>query len=277
MSKQLHKNQLTPRPNPIPKGEWLANYLLRAPIFFLTTAIFGSLSLLASLWDKSGRQQHAIAQRWGRAITRISGARVNIINGEYLDGSVAVYAANHLSYMDTPVIFGSLPFQFRIVARHELFSLPFIGWHLTRSGQVPVNVSNPLASIKSLSSAVKTLKAGLPVFIFPEGGRSESGHPEAFLNGPAFMAIRAQVPIVPIALIGTHELLPIHSSLFHPVPVTLIAGTPIPTTGYTIKQTDELTAQIKDEISRLYYQHSYLKPLSQPEAEPLANHPPLSL
>lgn len=273
---------LKPRPNPIPKLEWLINYCFRAPAFFLSTAIFGSLSLIASLWDKSGRQQHAIAHSWGRAITRISGARVTILNGERLrlhseGGRAAIYAANHLSYMDTPVIFGALPFQFRIVARHELFKLPFIGWHLTRSGQVPVNVTNPRASIASLSSAVRTLKAGMPVFIFPEGGRSESGHPDAFLNGPAFMAIRAQVPIVPMALIGTHELLPIHTSVFHPVRVKLAVGEPINTNGYSIRQIDELTMRMKTEICRLFYAHTYLErgpadiPRPEPEAITLEN------
>jgi 1-acyl-sn-glycerol-3-phosphate acyltransferase len=259
--------ELKARPDPIPRVEWLVNYCLRAPVFFLSTAFFGSLSLLASLWDKSGQQQHTIAQVWGRTISRISGAKVEVLNARHLDGRVAVYASNHLSYMDTPVIFGALPFQFRIVARHDLFKLPFIGWHLTRSGQVPVNVTNPRASIASLSSAVKTLKAGLPVFIFPEGGRTETGHTQPFLNGPAFMAIRAQVPVVPMALVGTHELLPIHTSVFHPVPVKLVVGDPIETSGYTMRQVDDLTARLRDEICRLYYEHSYLQKPAHPELE----------
>lgn len=258
MSRQI----LRPRPNPLPWGEKIANLCYRAPLFFLATAFFGSLSLLCSLWDTSGRVQHRIAQRWGHAVTRISGAKVTVLNGRYLDGRVAVYAANHLSYTDTPVLFGILPFQFRIVARHDLFKLPFIGWHLTRSGQVPVNVTNPRASISSLGSAVKTLRSGMPVFIFPEGGRTQSGHPEEFMNGPAFMAIRAGVPIVPMALIGTHELLPIHASGFHPVPVTLAVGEPIETAGYSIRQSDELTRRVQETISCLYYKHSYLKPRS---------------
>jgi 1-acyl-sn-glycerol-3-phosphate acyltransferase len=237
-------------------------------MFLIATAFFGSLSLISSLWDKSGKVQHRIAHRWGQTITWISGAKVAVLNGQYLDGRVAVYASNHLSYSDTPVLFGALPFQFRIVARHDLFKLPFIGWHLTRSGQVPVNVTNPRASISSLSSAVKTLKSGMPVFIFPEGGRTESGHPETFLNGPAFMAIRAGVPIVPMALIGTHELLPIHTLEFHPVPVILVVGEPIETAGYSIRQTDELTERVRDTIGRLYYEHSYLKAPASPEQTP---------
>lgn len=262
---------LGPRPNPLPLGTRIVSLCYRAPLFFLATTFFGSLSLVASLWDKSGSQQHRIAQVWGRAITRISGTEVTVLNGQFLDGRVAVYVANHLSYTDTPVLFGILPFQFRIVARHDLFKLPFIGWHLTRSGQVPVNVSNPSASISSLGSAVKTLKSGMPVFIFPEGGRTKSGHVEDFLNGPAFMAIRAGVPIVPMALIGTHELLPIHTAEFYPVPVTLAVGEPIDTSEYSIRQVQELTDRVKATIGRLYYEHSYMRaPTEQPADEGLS-------
>lgn len=257
---------LTPRPDPLPLRERIVSFCWRAPVFFLETAFFGSLSLISSLWDTSGRLQHRIAQSWGRAVTRISGAKLTVLHAERLEGQVAVYCSNHLSYTDTPVLFGVLPFQFRIVARHELFRLPFIGWHLTRSGQVPVNVSNPRASISSLSSAVRTLKSGMPVFIFPEGGRTETGHVGNFLNGPAFMAIRAGVPIIPMALIGTHELLPIHTAQFHPVRVMLVIGEPIETTSYSLRQIDELTDRVRETISRLYYEHSYLKPPTRASA-----------
>jgi 1-acyl-sn-glycerol-3-phosphate acyltransferase len=261
------RRALGPRPDPLRWTERLISFCFRAPLFFVCTGIFGSLSLVASVWDKSGKVQHAIARAWGRTIVRISGAPVTILNGDHLDGRVAVYASNHLSYMDTPVIFSSLPFQFRIVARHDLFTLPFVGWHLQRSGQVPVNVTNPRASISSLGGAVKTLRAGMPLFIFPEGGRSPSGHLADFMNGPAFMAIRAGLPIVPMALIGTYQLLPMHSLEFHPVPVTLAVGEPVDTSGYTMRQVEELTIRINQEICRLYYQHSYLEPPEKPELE----------
>jgi 1-acyl-sn-glycerol-3-phosphate acyltransferase len=159
--------------------------------------------------------------------------------------------------MDTPAIFSALPFQFRIVARHNLWSIPFIGWHLSRSGQIPVNVGNPRASIASLSGGVKTLKSGMPLFIFPEGGRTATGHLKPFLNGPAFMAIRARVPIVPMALIGTHELLPQHTKTFFPVPVTLAVGQPIPTEGFSAQDVDSLTAALASRIADLYYAHTW--------------------
>jgi 1-acyl-sn-glycerol-3-phosphate acyltransferase len=245
----------------------LISFCIRAPLFFLCTGFFGSISLLASLWDWKGGVQHAIARTWGRTVVRISGAEVTMLDRDRLDGRVGVYVSNHLSYMDTPVVFAALPFQFRIVARHDLFKLPFIGWHLRRSGQIPVNVSNPRASISSLGGAIKTLREGMPLFIFPEGGRSASGHLEGFMNGPAFMAIRSGLPVIPMALIGTYELLPMHSIEFHPVPVIVAVGEPLETAGYSMKQVDELTTRISDEICRLYYRHSYLELSEKPELE----------
>jgi 1-acyl-sn-glycerol-3-phosphate acyltransferase len=250
---------LGPRPDPLPLGERVVSYGLRAPVFFLATAFFGSLALIVSLFEKSGRWQHRIAQAWARASVAVSGAKITVLNPERLTGQTAVYVSNHLAYMDTPVIFSALPFQFRIVARHDLWKLPFIGWWLGRSGQVPVDVSNPRASIASLASAARTLKGGMPLFIFPEGRRTETGHPDKFMPGPAFMAIRAQVPLVPMALIGTHELLPIHSTAFHPVPVIVAVGEPIETRGMKMAQVEALTARLEEEIATLYYEHSWRK------------------
>ncbi len=252
---------LKPRPDPLPVLDSLVSTLVRAPMFIVGTVLFGTASLIASLFEKDGRRQHRIAQSWARASMKFAGASLSVVNAEQLeDGQVAVYACNHLSYMDTPAIFAVLPFQFRIVARHNLWSIPFIGWHLRRSGQIPVNVDNPRASIASLSGGIRTLRAGMPLFIFPEGGRTSTGEPAAFLNGPAYMAIRAQVPIVPMALIGTHELLPMHSKTYFPSPVTVAVGQPIATAGLTPRDLDSLTSELHRQISVLFFQHSWRKP-----------------
>lgn len=249
---------LGPRPHPLPLGERIVSFGFRAPLFFLGTGFFGSLALLASIFDRRGRLQHRIARMWARFCVAVSGMRLTIFHGERLTGETAVYACNHQSYMDTPVIFGWLPFQFRIVARHDLWRMPFIGWYLNRSGQVPVEVDTGRASVASLLSAVRTLKSGMPLFIFPEGGRTEDGHVAKFLHGPAFLAIRAQLPIVPMALAGTWELLPMHSGSFHPVAVTLAVGEPIETRGMTMRQVEELTGLLRERIAELYYEHSWL-------------------
>lgn len=236
-----------------------------APLFFTTTAAFGSLSLAASLFEKHGRMQHRIARWWASASLRIAQSPVTVIGAKHLrQEGAAVYAANHLSYMDTPVIFSALHFQFRILAKQELWKLPFIGWHLNRSGQIAVNTENPRASIASLSNGVRALKAGMPLVVFPEGGRGETGHLGPFMNGPAYMAVRAQVPLVPMAVVGTYELLPMHTRHFLPQPLKLVVGEPIPTAGHTAKAVEEITARLWSEISRLYYTHAAVEPPTNP-------------
>ncbi len=246
-----------PRPDPLPlTNRVLANFL-QAPLFFSLTAFFGTLSLTASLFEKDGRLQHQIARTWASVSMRIALSPVTVIGEENLRRhSVAVYAANHLSYMDTPVLFSSVPFQFRILARQSLWSIPFIGWHLNRSGQIPVDTDNPKAS--TLKAGVKALKSGMPLIVFPEGGRTKDGHLAQFMSGPAFMAIQARVPLVPIAIVGTYELLPMHTRQFFPQKVKLVVGEPIETAGYTSRQVEELTERLKKEIGHLYYAHSHL-------------------
>jgi 1-acyl-sn-glycerol-3-phosphate acyltransferase len=233
---------------------WRTN-LLQTPLFGLATAALGSLALLVSIVDKKGNAQHRIARVWARALVWISGSSLTVTGEENLGKyPVAVYACNHTSYMDIPVTFAVLPFQFRILARKQLWSIPFIGWYLNRSGQMPVDTVNPHATLSSLGAGARALRSGMPLFIFPEGGRTSDGKLKPFLSGAAFLAIRAQVPLVPLALGGVYELLPIHTHHFYPGELTLKIGEPIATAGMTIRQTDELTARLRDAIQKLLNQ-----------------------
>jgi 1-acyl-sn-glycerol-3-phosphate acyltransferase len=240
---------------------WRTN-VIQAPLFFLATGVCGTLAFAASLVAKTGRTQHRIAQVWARLCVRISGARLSRSGVENLrKHPVAVYVANHTSYMDTPVVFASLPFQFRILAKKELWSLPFIGWYLARSGQIPVDTASAGATLSSLGAGVKALRAGMPLFVFPEGSRTPDGELKEFLAGAAYLAIRAQVPLVPIALSGAYDLLPIHTRHFFPCDVTLAAGEPIETKGMTPRQTEELTVRLRTEIADMLAEDSAKAPV----------------
>ncbi len=243
---------MSPRPHPMPRWHRWRTNVLQAPVFFLATAFFGSLALLASLVAKTGRTQHRIARVWAKGCIFISGSRLVVRGSENLGKHpVAVYAANHTSYMDTPVVFSALPFQFRILARKNLWSLPFIGWYLNRSGQIPIDTDNPRATLSSLGAGVKALRSGMPLFVFPEGSRTPDGELQTFLAGAAFLAIRSQVPLVPVALSGVYDLLPIHTRHFYPGELVLTAGEPIETTGMTLRQADELTERLRSSINEM--------------------------
>jgi 1-acyl-sn-glycerol-3-phosphate acyltransferase len=218
----------------------------------VVTAVFGSLALLLSLVDRKGNAQHRIARVWARSCVWVSGSKLAVIGAEKLPkNQTAVYASNHTSYMDIPVIFSALPFQFRILAKKELWSMPFIGWYLNRSGQIPIDTRSSHASLSSLSAGARALRAGTPLVVFPEGSRTPDGKLQAFLPGAAFLAIRAQVPLVPMALSGVFELLPIHTHHYYPGELTLRIGEPIETAGMNLRQTEELTAQLRAAIEKL--------------------------
>jgi len=237
------------RPNPMPRFyRWQTN-LVQMPAFGLATAVCASLALAVSLVDRTGRTQHRIARVWARLCVWISASKLTVRGVENLARCpVAVYASNHTSYMDIPVVFAALPFQFRILAKEELWRWPFIGWYLARSGQVPIDQENRQGTQSSLGAAVKALRAGMPLFIFPEGSRTPDGELKEFQAGAAYLAIRAQVPIVPIALSGVYDLLPIHASHFYPGELALTACEPIETKGMTVRQTAELTARVRAAI-----------------------------
>jgi 1-acyl-sn-glycerol-3-phosphate acyltransferase len=253
----LHGNAGSSDPKePNPLLRWLT-YLVLMPLIALATIAFGCVSLLCGLWDSSGSQQHSIAHLWARVLLRISLSPVQVRGLEYLNSyPCAVYVSNHLSYFDTPVLFAKLPFQFRILAKQSLWKTPFIGWYLNRSGQVPIDSKSGRSAIAGLLRGVKTLKSGLSLVLFPEGGRSATGTLTPFQSGAAFMAIKAQVPLVPLALIGTHELLPMHTYHLTPRPLLIVAGPAISTAGLTTRDAEALTAEVFQAITRLYAENS---------------------
>jgi 1-acyl-sn-glycerol-3-phosphate acyltransferase len=240
----------------------LRSYFLWDPLIWIYTIILGALSLISSLFDPSGRLQHGFARLWSKVILGTIGAKVQVEGLEHIDTSKAqVYVVNHLSALDIPVLYLYLPFQFRILAKKELFRYPFMGWHLRRSGQIPVVLENPRASVRSLNLAVAALKQGKSLVIFPEGGRSPDGQLHAFMGGAFYAAIKAQVDIVPVALVGTYEILKMNTWHIKPGPIQMLLGAPISTAGRSARDTEVVTAEAQEAIAELYYSHSVVPDL----------------
>ena len=235
----------------------LRSYFIWDPLIWLYTIVLGSLSLLSSVFDRSGNVQHGFARLWSKMILSTIGAAVTVQGLEKIDtGKAHVYVVNHLSALDIPVLYVHLPFQFRILAKRELFRYPFMGWHLRRSGQIPVDLENPRASIRSLHRAVDAIRNNMPLVVFPEGGRSEDGRLQPFMGGAFFAAIKAGVDIVPMAIVGTYDMLKMNTWHIKPRPVLLLVGDPIATSGMNVRDADTLTAQAREVIAGLYYAHT---------------------
>jgi 1-acyl-sn-glycerol-3-phosphate acyltransferase len=226
--------------------------LITDPLIVLATVVMGTVSLVTSLFDSSGRAQHGVARRWARMLLRVAGVRVRVegLEGIKPDASY-VFAANHLSYMDTPLVVAHIPSQFRFLAKKSLFVVPFIGYHLKRAGHIPVPRGNARASLKTMTEAARIVRErGVSVLVFPEGGRSP-GPMEEFKEGAAYIAIKAGVPIVPVGIAGTREVLPMDSLLVRGGDVRLRIGEPIATGGLNIHDRARLTAEVRERVVEL--------------------------
>jgi 1-acyl-sn-glycerol-3-phosphate acyltransferase len=155
--------------------------------------------------------------------------------------------------MDTPVVLANIPAQFRFLAKRGLFQIPLLGTHLSRAGHISVPRGDPRGSVKVMQQAAEAIqKKKISLLIFPEGGRSRDGHLRPFKEGGAYIAIKAGVPVVPVVLIGTREVLPMGSAVVYPGEVVLRLLPPIETDHLSLKDRGKLT----EELRNLILQHS---------------------
>jgi 1-acyl-sn-glycerol-3-phosphate acyltransferase len=232
----------------------LRSYFIFDPLIWFYTLVLGLLALPGGLFDRSGRRLHWFSRAWSWLIMKTILSPVKVTGLDKIDTSKPhVYAVNHASAMDIPVLYVYLPFQFRIVFKKELLVYPVVGWQLKRSGQVCIDQQKPTNSIAAIRSAVKSLKAGMPLVIYPEGGRTPDGEIKPFLPGAFFLAIKAQVDIVPVALVGTYELLPMDTYHIKSRPLEMRVGEPISTAGLTIRDLEAVSARVHKELEGLYY------------------------
>jgi 1-acyl-sn-glycerol-3-phosphate acyltransferase len=232
----------------------LRSYLIFDPLIWFYTLGMGVVALPGGLFDRSGRRLHWFSRTWSWLIMKTIWSPVKVTGLDHIDISKPnVYAVNHASAMDIPVLYVHLPFQFRIVFKKELLSYPVVGWQLRRSGQVCIDQQKPTNSIAAIRSAVKSLKAGMPLVIYPEGGRTPDGEIKPFLPGAFFLALKAQVDIVPVALVGTYELLPMDTYHIKSRPLEMRVGQPISTAGLTMRDLEALSAKVQKAVEGLYY------------------------
>ena len=211
----------------IPPYHWWRTVFFLIPAISVYTIVLGAASIVSSLFDSSGYFAHRCARAWSWLILRTTGVRVTV---EGLDritlGTTYVFVSNHQSIYDTPVVFASLPYQLRIIAKASLARFPVLGWHLKRGGHLFVDRKHPdRAGILNRWRAL--VSQGLSLIIYAEGGRSWDGRVGRFKAGSFLLAIEAGLPIVPLAIIGTRQVMPKGRLRTEPADVKLIIHDPI--------------------------------------------------
>ena len=220
--------------------------LITAPLIFLYTGIMGSISVASSAFDSRGRLQHGCSRVWSKMILWTSRVRYRVEGVENIKPGIPyVLCVNHQSHMDIPIVLAALPFQFRFAAKKQLFRYPFLGWHLRRSGHVPIDRENPHAAVKSLREAADTVKHGTPVVIFPEGGTSRDGGINPFKGGGFMLATKSNAAAVPVTIRGSRKVLVPKTYHVRGGSVEVIIGRPIASDGLS---NTELANRVREVI-----------------------------
>ncbi|WP_456433832.1 lysophospholipid acyltransferase family protein [Thermosulfuriphilus sp.] len=219
-------------------------------VLVLSVLILGPLTIALGPFDRTGRLPHRIARFWARLLLKVAGVRVEVIGLERLDPNKAyVFAANHASQFDIFALEAGLPFEIRWLAKKELFNIPIFGHGLRAVGNIPVDRESPREGLKSLAKAAEKVKEGLCVVIFPEGTRSPDGRLLPFKPGGMILAIKSKRPLVPLSIVGSHQVLPKGKILPRPGEIKVIIGEPIDTRAYSLKDKERLAEDLRQAIA----------------------------
>jgi len=225
--------------------------LLVLVLALLATLLTSILTLTwAVIFRRPADEIQIFGRNWGKFICAVSGVAVSIEGVDNLAPERNyIFAANHQSQFDIFVLQGFLPYNFRWLAKKELFQVPIWGAAMKKAGYIPVDRSHGRQAVKSLDKAAKRIAEGTSVIIFPEGTRSKDGKLQTFKAGGMVLAIKAGVELVPVAISGTFAILPKGSLMLHPGRVTIRIGRPVNTGDYRLKQKHELALLLQKKIA----------------------------
>jgi len=215
----------------IPSWHWWRTVFYLIPAISIYTIVLGTASLASSVFDRRGYVAHGCARAWSWLILATTGVSVDVRGlDELVRGRTYVFVSNHQSIYDIPVVFSSIPYQLRIIAKESLGQFPFLGWHLRRTGHLLVDRRSP-----DRAGILRRWKAlvgeGLSLIVFPEGTRSADGRVGLFKAGSVLLAIEAELPIVPISIGGTCHVMRKGELTTRPGHATLVVHPPIDTRG----------------------------------------------
>ncbi len=226
-------------------------YIVRFCLIALYTVLWGALATVAAPF--SGEAIVWVARNWIHWIFVTCGIRVEVSGLEHVAATkTAVYVSNHQSVLDIGAIVETLPVSWRFVAKKELIWVPFFGWALGLSDQVLIDRGNRRRSIHSLRRAAERIRGGINVIIFPEGTRSPDGTLQPFKSGGFYLALDAQVPVIPVTVSGSRQLTPKRSLQVRSGTIKVVYGAPIPTAGFTARDREMLKRRVAEAIQAGY-------------------------
>lgn len=223
----------------------------------VTTLSLATIALFVVPFDSKGERVHRIARLWASLNLRAPGVAVSLEGAGNLPERPFLLMSNHQSALDIFVLLAALPFSFKFIAKRQLFLIPFLGWAMRWAGYISIDRDNPREALKAIEEAVGKIRGGSPVLIFPEGTRGTKGRDEGLLpfqKGAFSLASRAEVPVVPLAIIGSYALQPsgnILSPPRRPGHVVIRVGEPILVKGKGVSYKTGLMEEVRDAMQKL--------------------------
>ncbi len=215
-----------------------------------SAAVIGPVVVAAAFRDE--RAPDPLLRLWCNNLLRAAGIHSEVQGLERLPAGNAVYVCNHQSNFDPVLIFASLGKHLRFVAKRELFRIPLFGAALRATGMIPVDRSGSERDKEALTHAVEAVRSRVSILFFAEGTRDPDGLLRPFKKGASVLAIQAQVPLVPLAVAGTKDVLHKKSLRVHGGrPTVLVVGEPIPTEGMTLEERDGLNERAHAAVARM--------------------------
>lgn len=218
------------------------------------TLIIATIAVVGVMFDPTRRLYMWMASYvWGRPLLALGGIKLVVKGGEKLDASKSyIVCANHSSQMDIPVIFAALGIPVRFMAKKSIFYVPIFGWSMWLAGFIPVDRSSSRKARESINEAAQKIKNGPSLLVFPEGTRSPDGEIHSFKSGAFVIAQKAGVPILPVAIRGSHNVLPKDTVRISPGTVEFVIGTPISTTDSNSIDKEKIRQLTKSAICEMF-------------------------
>jgi len=217
----------------------------------IVTLILGAMAFITFPFDRRGHVIHRYARWWGWLILKANGVRVKVQGTEYLDDRrPCIYVCNHQGSFDIFSLLAYLRVPFRWLAKAELFKIPILGWAMRTAGYISLDRSAKKKAYQSMELAARKIKEGTSVVIFPEGSRSLDGALQLFMNGGFTLAIKAGVPVCPVAIAGSWQIMPRTTLRIKKGNIGIIISEPIETKGLTMQDRRPLMQQAEDLIRK---------------------------
>jgi len=220
-------------------------------VFIPLTFLFAASAILCSLFDASGRAYAFHARLWARLSLALAGSRVHIRGTEHLPDGPAIFMSNHQSNFDILSLLATLPRQINWIAKKELFDIPVFGPSMRRGGYIPLDRSDGRKALKSMDNAARIIREGKSVVMFPEGTRSRDTRLLPFKRGGFLLALKADVPVVPVTISGSGRVNPAGRARIYRGTITITLHPPLmpATTSTRASAETELMDQVRNSIA----------------------------